>query len=191
MEPSREAAERPAVGVGSAGPLPSFDGAQDRVGSLHTSESDKLPVADEVRRLTPYVRQHGLAWERLPAFIALRHELFEIDTRFGQLGDTSIFAALDRAGVLAHRVPGVGDVEHAMEHPPAGGRAHLRGRYVRELSGAEERYTCDWHGVWDHAASRMIDLGDPFASAADWQPSKSEEGQCAFLFNSLRRARQS
>jgi molybdopterin-containing oxidoreductase family iron-sulfur binding subunit len=32
----------PAVGVGSAGPLPSFDGAQDRDGSLRTSRSDKL-----------------------------------------------------------------------------------------------------------------------------------------------------
>jgi SAM-dependent MidA family methyltransferase len=36
---------RPAVGVGSAGPLPSFDGAQDGAGSLQLAKSDGLLVA--------------------------------------------------------------------------------------------------------------------------------------------------
>lgn len=35
--------EGPAAGVCSAGPLPSFDCAQDRVGSLRTAKSDRLP----------------------------------------------------------------------------------------------------------------------------------------------------
>jgi hypothetical protein len=138
------------------------------------------PVADEVRRLTPYLKTHGLAWDDLRAFIALRQELFEIDVRFGQLGDKSVFARLDGAGVLAHRVPGVDDIEHAMEHPPAVGRAGLRGRYVREFSGRGGRYECDWYRIWNHREHRMLDLSDPFAASAQWQPYHEAAEQLSF-----------
>ncbi|HVO28042.1 MAG TPA: proteasome accessory factor PafA2 family protein [Candidatus Margulisiibacteriota bacterium] len=128
------------------------------------------PVADEVRRLTPYAQTHGLEWSQLPTFIQLRQELFEIDTRFGQLGDKGIFTALDAAGVLAHRVDGVAAIAQAMEYAPAVGRAHLRGRRIRELTGNGERYVCDWHGLWDHHGARRLDLQDPFDASAEWQP---------------------
>jgi hypothetical protein len=128
------------------------------------------PVADEVRRLTPYAQAHGLQWNHLETFIQLRQELFEIDTRFGQLGDEGIFTALDGAGVLTHHVAGVAAIAQAMEHPPAVGRAHLRGRRVRELTGNDERYVCDWHGLWDHRGGRRLDLQDPFDASVEWQP---------------------
>lgn len=131
---------------------------------------ERGPVAEEVRRLTPYAQEHGLEWKQLQTFIQLRQELFEIDTRFGQLGDKGIFTALDRAGVLTHRVDGVDAIQQAMEQPPAVGRAHRRGRCVRELSGNGERYMCDWHGLWDHEGCRQLDLGDPFDAGVEWQP---------------------
>jgi hypothetical protein len=127
-------------------------------------------VAGEVRRLTPYLGTHRLHWDSLRAFIALRQELFEVDTRFAQLGAAGIFTGLDNAGVLTHRVDGVDDIEHAMEHPPTLGRAGVRGRCVRELSATGTRYECDWYGIWDHQAQRMLDLRDPFAASGQWQP---------------------
>ena len=90
-------------------------------------------IADDVARLASMLRDHDLAWEDLKAFMALRQELFEIDTRFGQLNGKSIFVALDRAGVLEHHIDGVEDVDRAVVQPPAVGRAALRGRFVREL----------------------------------------------------------
>jgi hypothetical protein len=137
------------------------------------------PVADEVRRLTPYAQEHGLGWDQLQTFIRLRQELFEIDTRFGQLGDKGIFTALEDAGVLTHQVDGIAGIAQAMQHPPAVGRAHLRGRRVRELTGNGERYVCDWHGLWDHRGRRRLDLADPFDASAEWQPWTPEE-DCPF-----------
>jgi hypothetical protein len=137
------------------------------------------PVADEVRRLMPYVREHGLEWKQLRTFIQLRQELFEIDTRFGQLGAKGIFTTLDGAGVLTHHVDGVNAVAQAMEHAPVVGRAHLRGRRVRELSGNGERYVCDWHGLWDQQGGRRLDLQDPFDASVEWQP-WTPGGDCPF-----------
>jgi hypothetical protein len=56
------------------------------VGTVDVILDARGPVADEVRRLTPYLRTHRLRWDDLRAFVELRQELFEIDTRFGQLG---------------------------------------------------------------------------------------------------------
>jgi proteasome accessory factor A len=128
----------------------------------------RSPVAEEVARLTPYVLDHGLSWNGLGLFLRVRQELFEIDTRFGQLGDGGIFSTLDAAGLLAHQVPGVDNVEHAIGNPPDVPRARVRGETVRQLSGKGDRYTCDWEAVWDSASGRVLDLTDPFSAAAEW-----------------------
>jgi proteasome accessory factor A len=127
------------------------------------------PIADEVKRLTPTARSLGLDWDGLGPFLDIRSELFEADTRFGQLGDQGIFAALDAAGVLTHHVPGVDNIEHAVEHPPEVARARLRGRLVRALSGKNGRYCCDWEGVWDCESGNCVDMTDPFEIAPEWQ----------------------
>jgi proteasome accessory factor A len=127
------------------------------------------PIAAEVERMTPLIRELGLRWPDLGPFLEIRNELFEIDTRFGQLGEQGIFAALDLAGVLTHHVQGVDDVEDAVEHPPDVARARLRGQLVRELSGNDSRYCCDWEGVWDCVAGKCIDLSDPFVAVREWK----------------------
>jgi proteasome accessory factor A len=127
------------------------------------------PLATEVRRLTPHLRAHGLEGTSFATFLDVRQELCEIDLRCGQLGDSGIFACLDTAGVLAHHVAGVDNIERAMTDPPAVPRAQLRGALVRELSGKRERYSCDWEGVWDCSAQRMIDLRDPFHVTPQWR----------------------
>ncbi|KKL15593.1 hypothetical protein LCGC14_2504040, partial [marine sediment metagenome] len=93
------------------------------------------PLAPTVTALTGQLRRQGLKWEQFRAFLELRLELFEIDTRFGQLGGGGIFDSLDAAGVLTHRLDGVDDIDHAMTHPPARGRAHLRGNCIRQFAG--------------------------------------------------------
>src|SRR5262245_2729854 len=65
------------------------------------------PVRNNVLRLTPFLRDHGLSWDSLTSVMDVRKELFEIDTRFGQLGGAGIFSSLDNAGVLKHHIPGV------------------------------------------------------------------------------------
>jgi tetratricopeptide (TPR) repeat protein len=126
------------------------------------------PIAPHVEQLGAYLGTHGLRWDDLPAFARLRQELFEIDFRFGQLGERGIFAALDRAGALDHRIAAPEEVDRAVAEPPAVGRARLRGVQVGLLSGQGVRYSCDWRGVWDQDTQRTIDLSDPFATQAEW-----------------------
>jgi len=127
------------------------------------------PIAGDVARMARSLEAMGLDWSRFGAFLALRDELFEIDTRFGQLGEQGIFSCLDRDAVLSHRVDGAGDVAGAIAHPPAVGRARIRGRLVRELTGHGGRYHCDWQGIWDAQERKRLDLSDPFASDGDWK----------------------
>jgi hypothetical protein len=115
-------------------------------------------------------------------FLNLRTELFEIDTRFGQIGGGApgVFAALDKAGVLTHQVPGADNVEHAIENPPAIGRAQLRGRMVRQLAPNSGRYLCGWTGIIDRQDGCLLDLNDPFETAERWQPQQSSRASESF-----------
>lgn len=149
--------------------------AQQQAGRLRVEltaevlEARDTATREAMARFAPLLARHGMDWKRFPDFLALRRELHEIDVRFGQLGEEGLFAQLDAAGVLRHRVEGVGDVEQAMDAPPAGGRAEVRGRWVRQLAAtATEAVVCDWAGIWDQRQRRTIDLRDPFAREADW-----------------------
>jgi hypothetical protein len=112
--------------------------------------SPHSPVLEEVAALTPYLRERGLRWGDLKSLAELRAELFEIDTRFGQLGSNGIFRSLDRDASLTHHVPGVDNIEHAVAYPPATGRGRLRGEAVRQLAADKKQGRCDWQAVWDH-----------------------------------------
>lgn len=127
-----------------------------------------------------HVSRQGLDWETVrrrrvtQPIEALRQELFEIETRFGQLGEKGIFSQLERAGVLQHQFPGVDNIEHAMHNPPAIGRANLRGRVIHRLHGHNGRYVSDWTGVWDLNEETMLDLSDPFETTENWKPAPKQ-----------------
>src|SRR5262249_45695808 len=123
-----------------------------------------------VHGLTPTLCERGLHWDDLARFLAVRLELLEIDTRFGQLGRHGIFTALDQAGVLAHRVTNPAAIERPITFAPNVGRRRLRGAAVRGLSGQGDRFLCAWEGVWDGHQRRIIDLVDPFTRRARWTP---------------------
>jgi tetratricopeptide (TPR) repeat protein len=104
------------------------------------------------------------------AVCKVHQELCEIDTRFAQLGDNGIFAALSRAGVLAHHLAGVDNIEHALANPPAIGRARLRGLCVQRFKGQNHRYSCSWRNVVDREKNLLLDLSEPFISEEKWLP---------------------
>jgi hypothetical protein len=141
----------------------------------------KSPIRDEVQDLTPSLASSGLDWGELGEFLALRRELCEIDMRFGQLHDQSIFSTLDRGGLLSHRVPGVDRIEGAIANPPPYGRARLRGEVIARFAGQGGRYLCDWQAVWDQAESRFLDLSNPFATEENWRADTENEGVMAAL----------
>lgn len=135
------------------------------------------PIPDEVKCLDPYLRERGMEWAEFDAFLRLRQQLFEIDTRFGQLGPEGVFAALDKQGVLDHHLAGVDQIESAIMNPPASGRARVRGEFIKKVRGESARYYCDWLGVIDASRSRQLDLSDPFAVAEQWQETGPEQAE--------------
>jgi hypothetical protein len=120
------------------------------------------------RRLTPFLRDAGLDWGGLDAVLKVRQELFEIDTRFGQLGGGGLFSRLDGSGVLTHHVSEVDGIEAAMTQPPGVGRARIRGNAVKKLAGQNGHFQCDWQGVFDVTAKRVLDLSEPLESSERW-----------------------
>jgi len=127
------------------------------------------PVAERVKALTPLLKGNGLSWDGLQPFLNLRYELFELDLRYGQLGDQSIFAELDRKGCLRHHVDGVDNIENSLTEPPAAGRARLRSRTVTRLANRSPEVVCDWSRIYDRRAGRMMDLSDPFEQEEQWR----------------------
>jgi len=133
----------------------------------------RSPVAAARKRLTPYLQERGLAWDALPGFLALRLELFEIDTRYSILGDGGIFPSLQRSGVLDHHFAGVDNIPHALNHPPASGRAAIRGEAIRRLAGKNGRYSAEWDSIWDLQDGRALNLSNPFCATEKWESLRS------------------
>lgn len=127
------------------------------------------PIKGTVRKLSGYLERQGLSWDGVRPVLNLRDEMCECDMRFGQLGAGGIFSQLEGSGVLDHRVEGVDHIEEAVLHPPVVGRAKVRAKYIRELSGRPGRFTCDWMSVVDHNGHRRMDLSDPFARSGSWE----------------------
>jgi len=116
------------------------------------------------------VRAKGLSWDGIGDFIRLRQELFECDVRFSQLGGQGIFAALDRAGVLDHHFEGVDNIEHAVEYPPAIGRAKIRGDVIRRVQPSRDAFEGSWEFIKNLADHTVLDLTNPFETEERWNP---------------------
>jgi proteasome accessory factor A len=157
LEQVRRIQRRHAVPLISPGPLTSA-GLLAPDGPMHA----------EMRALTPYLEAQELRWDEFDAVVALRQELLEIDTRFGQIGAGSLFASLEAAGILDHRVEGVDRIAEAVEAPPLEGRAHVRGNVIRRASLDGRVLSCGWSFVTDPAACLRLDLSDPFTQDEVW-----------------------
>ena len=132
------------------------------------------PLAHVEKQLTPHFRQHGLEWDQLETFLNVQQQLFELDNRFGELGDGGIFNALDAAGVLQHHIDGVDRIDQAMTDAPLVGRARIRGAGIKRLHREKHRYSCNWYGIYDLEKGRQLDLSDPFEQHEKWTKSRHE-----------------
>jgi hypothetical protein len=139
----------------------------------HTLYDDTLlgpssPIPGAVRFWSTFLARQELEWEPLRRFLALRDELRELDLRFSQIGPRGVFGALDAAGALAHRAPGVDDIPAAVDQPPPEGRAHVRGQAIQLLAKSRVAAAADWSRVNDFTGHRQLDLSDPFARRMEW-----------------------
>jgi proteasome accessory factor A len=141
---------------------------KDRLAPVRVVFGERSPVKGEVERLGPFLLEKGLQWDKVGDFVTLREELLESDWRFGQVGGDGVFEGLDRQGVLRHHIPGVERIEEALDVPPAGGRARLRGEEVRRLAGNEERFYCAWDLIEDFEDCKRLELSDPFSTEGCW-----------------------
>jgi len=140
----------------------------DRSVSVERILSDDSPIHSTVQALRPYAARHDLSLDELRTFVDLRTQTQALDVRFGMVGPEGLFNQLDAAGVLDHRTEGVDNIAHAVRHPPAAGRAHVRGQCIRRLTRTANRYMCTWYAINDVVDERKLDLSDPFVSGEHW-----------------------
>ncbi len=170
--------------LGGALPDPSFVTRQQR-------QAEELQLLERLQGIErPLRAEYRACLERLQGarelpepdprfadFLRMIRQLYEIDTRFSQLGPKGVFTGLDGAGLLTHRVPGVGDPMSALTTPPERGRAKVRGIVVQELQKTRDMSTCGWTMVHDGAAGRSLDLSDPFTETAAWEAKPGMSGR--------------
>ena len=104
------------------------------------------------------------AWAR---FTRLRHTLFALDMRFGQLGPDGLVARLQSQGTYVPRLGPPWPLEVALRRAPGLGRARLRGRAVGRLAEERGQAACDWTGVVD-GEGRFLDLAHPWRRRERW-----------------------
>jgi hypothetical protein len=151
--------------------------ADDLTNSLPTvSKSHAL-----ARKIAPVLQRHDVPLEGFQAFLGLRAELCEIDTRFGELGERGVHTALERSGAIRASLASVGeawlpeglhgieDVDRAKTEPPPEGRAHLRGNEIRRRSKSYSTCSADWQAILDRKRNQIYDLSDPFGEGACWR----------------------
>ena len=119
------------------------------------------------RLISTYLRKHDLDIDQLPRVSALRHKLFELETRY--LQNNGLFEQLESAGVLDHvAIPDRMAISEAVRVPPKGTRAEVRGECVNKYHG-QGAVTCSWLRVTDGANRRTMSLENPLSTSAEWQ----------------------
>ena len=100
------------------------------------------------------VRRVGL--DRLRFAVRLQ----ALELYYHELG--GLFDQIAEAGHVDSVVVTPEEVEHAIHHPPSGGRAEARSKSIREFHG--QPWACDWQSVVSQDGEKWIDLRDPFTN---------------------------
>jgi proteasome accessory factor A len=82
-----------------------------------------------------------------------------IDLQYHELG--GLYDRLHDAGKMKDVILTPADVDEASRTPPPGGRAAVRGAWIR--AHREPDWRGDWQYVWQSSSRRCIDLRDPFS----------------------------
>jgi proteasome accessory factor A len=89
---------------------------------------------------------------------AVRLQALEI--YYHQLG--GLYDRLRDARRVEHGVVSSADVDRATREPPAGGRAAVRGGWIK-AHAHEGEWGGDWHYLWHAPTARCVDLRNPFS----------------------------
>ncbi len=164
-------------------PQPDLDQDADSLLIEERALRRKLRSEEEFDKLEMLARAQDVDIDELKTLARQRERMFEIDMRFGELGAAGLFEAMDKAGVLDHRMVGEDEVERAMTQPPPHGRAKIRGQVVQKLAGNDEA-RCDWQQIVDHTNGRALSLSDPFIKEeGPWLPLVNTEIHDGQVFN--------
>jgi proteasome accessory factor A len=82
-----------------------------------------------------------------------------LDFHYHELG--GLYDRLHDAGRMRGVIATAGEIETASRVPPPGGRAALRGDWIRDHR--ESDWRADWQYVWQVSSGRCLDLRDPFS----------------------------
>jgi hypothetical protein len=82
-----------------------------------------------------------------------------LDTKYHELG--GLYDRLHAAGRIDPVVLTDADIDRATREPPPGGRAALRGRWIRQRT-TEGDWFGDWQFLWHPQTATCVDLRDPF-----------------------------
>jgi proteasome accessory factor A len=131
---------------------------------------DQMEMVSADQALARVLHRMSIDPRRQRAFMNVYFELLEIDKRFSQIGGNGIFDHLDAAGALKHGLPGLGEAEitAVVAEPPTGGRAAIRGGWIRRLANEPKRYHVNWNSIYDAEQNRHLDLSDPYGCDVDW-----------------------
>jgi proteasome accessory factor A len=163
---------------------------------LATQHSDKLPVWSEgICRLWEEVLnglEAGTEQKRLRLDWVIRHhlfrqlleyskrtelearmELFELDTKFGQVGERGVFHRLDSKGCLNHGIQA-----GLLAEEGAKSRAAARGQAILHcyLNGDRSRVLAEWSYLYNYEQNQHLNLRDPFSTGANWEASQTPLG---------------
>jgi hypothetical protein len=97
-----------------------------------------------------------------------------LDVHYHELG--GFYDRLRAAGRVRDVVLGPGEVERASLEPPSGGRAQVRGSWIRDHH--EPGWRADWQYLWHPPTGRCLDLRDPFSGElrlAQLPPAQSDD----------------
>jgi hypothetical protein len=130
----------------------------ERVCRAVLTESD---VGLSKLELEAILQARRLAGVTTPGMLAKLHfvtRLQALDLQYHEVG--GLYDRLRDAGRMKDVILTQADIEEASRVPPAGGRAAVRGEWIREHR--EDSWRGDWQYLWNTKTGACVDLRNPF-----------------------------
>jgi proteasome accessory factor A len=115
---------------------------------------------EEAPAYGPALAESGVAGARQLERLRFAVRLQALDVNYHQLG--GLYDRLRDARRVEHVVVTAADVDRATREPPPGGRAALRGGWIK-AHAAEGFWGGDWQYLWHPPTAQCVDLRHPFA----------------------------
>lgn len=113
------------------------------------------------------LERKGLSWGYIPRAFTVWHAMRAMDLAYHRVDEQGLHWRLRASGAIDSKMIDEAAVGRAMKEAPRGTRAHPRELAIRELL-ASEKGTANWCAV--QSAQRRMNLLDPFAQEACWEP---------------------